>query len=138
MVYGNPFYIRVVAPITAILLVNIIILVMITIKLHRSSKHKPMSDIARLISDTRIAFAFNVLLGITWVLAFFAIEEVTMVFQWLFCITNSLQGFFIFVFYTVRNQEVRNTWLKANRKDLLSNSSQPMMFENTSSKEKTG
>ena len=97
-----------------------------------------MSDIARLISDTRIAFAFNVLLGITWVLAFFAIEEVTMVFQWLFCITNSLQEFFIFVFYTVRNQEVRNTWLKAIRKDLLSNSSQPMMFENTSSKEKTG
>ena len=111
---------------------------MVTIRLHGSSKHKPMSDAARVISEAKIAFACNVLLGTTWILAFFAVEEVTMVFQWLFCITNSLQGFFIFVFYTVRNQEVRNTWLKALGKDLLCNSSQPKRFENTSSKDKKG
>ena len=39
MVYRNPFYISVVAPIAAILLGNIIILVMVTIRLHRSRKH---------------------------------------------------------------------------------------------------
>ena len=138
MVYGNPFYISVVAPIAIILLVNIIILVMVTISLHSSSKCKPMSDAVRVISEARIAFACKVLLGKTWILVFFAVEEVTVAFQWLFCITNSLQGFFIFLFYTVRNQEVRNTWLKALEKDLLSNSSQPKMFKNTNSKDKKG
>ena len=118
MVYGNPFYISVVAPIAIILLVNIIILVMVTISLHSSSKCKPMSDAVRVISEARIAFACKVLLGKTWILVFFAVEEVTVAFQWLFCITNSLQGFFIFLFYTVRNQEVRNT--QYSRKDLYS------------------
>ena len=111
---------------------------MLTISLHSSSKCKPMSDAVRVISEARIAFACKVLLGKTWNLVFFAVEEVTAAFQWLFCITNSLQGFFIFLFYTVRNQEVRNTWLKALEKDLLSNSSQPKMFKNTNSKDKKG
>ena len=138
MVYGNPFYISVVAPVAAILLANIITLILVTIRLHRSSKHKPMSDAARVISEARIAFACNVLLGTTWVLAFFAIEEVTMLFQWLFCIANSLQGFFIFLFYTVRNQDVRNAWLKALGKDSSSKSSKPKTSENTDSKDKKG
>ena len=90
-----------------------------------------MSDAARIISESRIAFACNVLLGTTWVLAFFAVEEVTMIFQWLFCITNSLQGFFILIFYTVRNQDVRNAWLKALGKDPSSKSSKPNTSENT-------
>ena len=122
MVYRNAFYICVVAPIAAILMGNIIILVMVTIRLHRNRKHKPTSIITRVITKARVAFACNLFFGTTWVLAFFAVEEVTMVFQWLFCITNSLQGFFIFVFYTMRNKEVRNIWLKALGKDLLSNS----------------
>ena len=131
MVYGNPFYISVVAPVAAIMLTNIIILILVTVRLHRSSKHKPMSDAARIISESRIAFACNVLLGTTWVLAFFAVEEVTVIFQWLFCITNSLQGLFILIFYTVRNQDVRNAWLKALGKDPSSKSSKPNTSENT-------
>ena len=138
MVHGSPFYISVVAPVGAILLVNIIILTMVTIRLHKSAKRKPMTDAARIFSEARIAFACNVLLGITWVLAFFAVERVTMFFQWLFCITNSLQGFFIFLFYTVRNQDVRNTWLKALGKDPLFQSSQPKTSENTNLNYKKG
>ena len=107
MVYGNPFYISVVAPVAAIIITNLIVLVKVTIRLHGRFKHR------RVISEARVAFACNILLGTTWVLAFFAVQEVTMVFQWLFCITNSFQGFFIFLFYTVRNQEVRKAWSKA-------------------------
>ena len=75
------FYISVVAPIAAILLGNIIILVMVTIRLHRSRKHKPTSNITRIITKARVAFACNLFFGSTWVLAFFAVEEVTMVFR---------------------------------------------------------
>ena len=58
----KPFYISVVAPIAIILFVNIIILVMVTISLHSSSKRKPMSEAVRVISEARIAFACKVLL----------------------------------------------------------------------------
>ena len=132
MVHGNPFYISIVAPVAAIIMTNLIVLVKVTVRLHRRFKHRSV------ISEVRIAFAFNLLLGTTWVLAFFAIEEVTMVFQWLFCITNSLQGLFIFLFYTVQNREVRKTWLNALGKDPLSKSSQSNVSGNTSSKDKEG
>ena len=78
------------APVAAIIITNLIVLVKVTIRLHGRFKHR------RVISEARVAFACNILLGTTWVLAFFAVQEVTMVFQWLFCITNSFQGFFIF------------------------------------------
>ena len=68
----------------------------------------------------------------------FAVEEVTMVFQWLFCITNSLQGFFIFLIYTVRSQDVRNVWLKVLGKYPSSKPSNPNNFKNTDSKDKKG
>ena len=138
MVYGNPFYISVVAPVAAKMLANIITLILVTVKLQRSSKHKPMSDNTRVISEARITFACNVLLRTTWVLAFFAVKNVIMVFQWLFCIANSLQGFFIFLFYTVRNQNVRNAWLKALGKDTSSKPLKPKTPENTDSKDKKG
>ena len=138
MVYGNPFYISVVAPVAAILLANIITLILVTIRLIRSNKHQPISDATRVILAARRAFGCNVLLGTTWVLAFFAIEEVTMLFQWLFCIANSLQGFFICLFYTVRNKDIRNAWLKALGKDPSSKSSKPKTSENTDSKDKKG
>ena len=138
MVYGNAFYISAVAPVAAIMLANIITLILVTVKLQRSSKHNSMSDTTSVISEARIAFACNVLLGTTWVLAFFAVKDVTMVFQWLFCIANSLQGFFIFLFLFVRDQNVRNAWLKAFGKYTSSKPSKPKTPKNTDSKDKKG
>ena len=123
MVYGNPFYISVAAPVAAIMLANTVILVMVIFRLHKSIKNKAMNGAARVISEARIAFVCNILLGTTWILAFFAVGEATMIFQYLFCITNSLQGFFIFLFYVVQNQDARNAWLKALGKEPPSKSS---------------
>ena len=120
MVYGNAFYISVVAPVAAIIVKNTIILIVVLIRLHRRSKRKPINVLARVITEARRAFGFNILLGTTWVLAFFAVEDVTMIFQWLLCITNSLQGFFIFFFHIVRNQDVRNAWSEAFGKNTSS------------------
>ena len=123
MVYGNPFYISVIAPIAAIWLVNTIILIIVMVKLHQSSKNKPMSDTVRVLSESRIAFACNILLGITWVFAFLAVGELTTFFQWLFCIFNSLQGFFFFIFYTLCSKNVRTSWSKELRtKDNITHS----------------
>ena len=134
MVYGIAFYISVVVPVAAILLFNTVILTVVTYKLHQNSKKKATNlsnqnkdknlDIKRLVSEARIAFACNILLGITWIFALLAVGKATMVFQWFFCVFNSLQGFFIFLFYTVRSQDVRKAWAeKIKRKKPIS--SQP-------------
>ena len=107
---------------------------MVTISLHRKNKRKPMN----IITEARRAFACNILLGTTWFLAFFAVEEVTMLFQWLFCLINSLQGFFIFLFYTARNQDVRNAWSEVLGKNLSCRLFQRKTPKNSSSKDKKG
>ena len=115
MVHGYPFYITVVLPVAAILFANTVTLIIVMNKLYQHGKEKarkqsdgdenkkPMIDTAMIISQSRIAFACNVLLGITWIFALLAVGKATMYFQWLFCIFNSLQGFFVFVFYTLDN-----------------------------------
>jgi hypothetical protein len=51
-----------------------------------------------------------VLLGLSWVFAFFAIEDARLVFQYLFVVTASLQGFLIFLVFTARDPVVRAYW----------------------------
>ena len=135
MVHGYAFYIAVVIPVAAILFANTVTLtkVMYNLYLHgklkakklsnSEEKKKPMIDTVFIISQTRIAFACNVLLGITWIFALLAVGKAAMYFQWLFCIFNSLQGFFIFVFYTLRNQDVKKFWTKRGRRSTQGSSS---------------
>ncbi|XP_071959939.1 adhesion G-protein coupled receptor G6-like [Antedon mediterranea] len=56
----------------------------------------------------------SVLLGLTWVLGFLAIDADSSsrdAFQLLFCVFNSLQGLFIFLFFCVRQKNVRDAWM---------------------------
>ena len=134
MVYSYAFYTAVVVPVAAILLVNATVLTIVMYKLHQNSKRrastsgsyeekkKPINDSSRFLSEARITFTCNVLLGTTWVFALVAVGDATVFFEWVFCAFNSLQGFFIFCFYAIRNQDARNAWLekltKRNKKNL--------------------
>lgn len=123
MVHGYAFYTTVAIPVAAILFVNTVVLAIVMYKLHQSGKYRassvssansnktPMAETTRIISEARITFTCNVLLGTTWIFALLAVGKATLFFQWLFCLFNSLQGFFIFYFYTVRNQDVRKAYL---------------------------
>ena len=62
--------------------------------------------------EVRQALAIMVLLGLTWLFGIFAIDGAKLVFQWLFCIFNALQGFFIFLFYCVLNAGTRKRLAK--------------------------
>ena len=53
--------------------------------------------------------------GITWVFGFLAVSDAQVVFQYAFCICNSLQGFLIFLLHVVRDKESRDLWLKLLR-----------------------
>ena len=112
MVHGNPFYISLVGPVALIIVFNTYVLCVVIVKLHKHYKDKIESEFSQLITDARIAFTCNILLGTTWLFALFAVGEATIIFQWLFCIFNSLQGFFIFIFYTVRNPDLQKLLLR--------------------------
>ena len=53
-----------------------------------------------------------VLFGFSWALAAFTVKGASEVFQFLFVVFNSLQGFFIFLFFVVLAKEARELWLR--------------------------
>ena len=91
---GLPFVIAVVVPVYLALLCNLAILILsfhgISGKRRLSINQKP--EASETVIACRRAFACAVLLGVTWLFAFLAIDKLREVFQWLFCIFNSLQG----------------------------------------------
>lgn len=50
--------------------------------------------------------------GLTWTFGYLAIEEGRLAFAYIFTILNSLQGFFIFLMFTLRQKKVRQYWKK--------------------------
>ena len=56
------------------------------------------------------ALVMSVLLGLTWVFGFLAIDEATFIFQLLFCVFNSIQGLLVFFLFCLRSQDVRKAW----------------------------
>ena len=59
-----------------------------------------------LISITGVMFLF----GLTWLFAALTVSSASLVFQILFALFNSLQGFFIFLFFCVFSSDARESW----------------------------
>lgn len=57
-----------------------------------------------------MSFRFSCCLGLTWIFGYLAIEEARLLFQYLFTIFSSMQGFFIFILLVARRRQVRDQW----------------------------
>ena len=102
-------------PIFAIILFNCVIFVMIVSVLFRHQFCLTMRYSEKMATKTAITFLIRVfgvmsLLGLTWLFGAFTVTGATLVFQVLFAIFNSLQGFFIFLFFCAVNRDARELW----------------------------
>ncbi|XP_019384769.1 PREDICTED: adhesion G-protein coupled receptor G2 isoform X3 [Crocodylus porosus] len=105
------FYITVVGYFCMIFLLNVSMFIVVLIQLCRIKKKKQLGTQRKTsIQDLRSVAGLTFLLGITWGFAFFAWGPVNLIFMYLFAIFNTLQGFFIFIFYCVAKENVRKQW----------------------------
>ena len=131
VVVENSFYFAVLLPVSLILIINLVVLIMVMRSLTIKSNSK-ISSTQRQTGkvQAKIAFTCATLLGLTWALALFAVGDLRYFFQLLFTICNSLQGFFIFLFYTVMNEDLQKEWKRVlnigNKNDSTTNLSQPV------------
>ncbi|XP_034472002.1 adhesion G-protein coupled receptor G4-like [Drosophila innubila] len=51
------------------------------------------------------------LLGLTWIFGIFSYLELGLVFNFIFCVTASIQGFILFVYFVVLDKVPRDAWL---------------------------
>ncbi|XP_032085514.1 adhesion G-protein coupled receptor D1 [Thamnophis elegans] len=98
-----------VAPALFIIVVNICILIAVTRVISRiSAENYKVHGEANALKLTAKAVAVLLpILGSSWIFGILAVNERALVFQYMFAIFNSLQGFFIFLFHCLLNSEVR-------------------------------
>ncbi|XP_023593023.1 adhesion G-protein coupled receptor G2 [Trichechus manatus latirostris] len=105
------FYITVVGYFCVIFLLNVSMFIVVLVQLCRIKRKKQLGAQRKTsIQDLRSVAGLTFLLGITWGFAFFAWGPVNVTFMYLFAIFNTLQGFFIFIFYCVAKENVRKQW----------------------------
>ncbi|XP_065199037.1 adhesion G-protein coupled receptor G2-like [Sycon ciliatum] len=106
------FYVAFIAPMCVWLLSNIAVIVRVVVLLrhHRSSaitgKAKDTSSVSYLL---RVVVALSVLLGISWLFGALVAVYDHLALQFIFAITNTLQGLGIFL-HVSRDVDVRTTW----------------------------
>uniref|UniRef100_A0A3B3QTI8 Adhesion G protein-coupled receptor G4b n=1 Tax=Paramormyrops kingsleyae TaxID=1676925 RepID=A0A3B3QTI8_9TELE len=71
---------------------------------------QPPGSRTGLLRDLRGVTSLTFLLGLTWIMAFFTWGPAKVPLLYLFAILNSLQGFFIFVFYCLMKESVQKQW----------------------------
>ncbi|XP_033109223.1 adhesion G-protein coupled receptor G6-like [Anneissia japonica] len=111
------FYLGLLVIAAVILIINFVIYVQVIRKLtcrRRFTKAKSDKDkMSELSVRVQNAIAIMMLLGLTWIFGFLAIDEsdtVRDLFQLIFCVCNSLQGLFVFLLFCVRRRDVRDSW----------------------------
>lgn len=121
----NPYvyYFSFFGPSCLLLLANTVVFVMVTRILFKPRPAvKPSLKVdAKSVTFAQVRGAFTVmtLLGITWVFGALAIGPVRTLFQYVFCVLNSLQGFLLFVVRCLQYPEARLAWLQFFRTGTL-------------------
>ncbi|XP_053396683.1 uncharacterized protein LOC123552744 isoform X1 [Mercenaria mercenaria] len=109
-----PFYAAFLGPVCLLLIVNTITYALvIRMIVKRSNKKLTKTDKSSTAVRLRGAISLVVLLGLTWAFAILAFDDFGIVFHYLFAVLNSLQGFFIFIFYCLMKKEAQQCWRKA-------------------------
>ncbi|PFX28285.1 adhesion G protein-coupled receptor L2-like isoform X2 [Stylophora pistillata] len=106
-----------VVPVILIALANSIVLGMVVKEIlrlnHPTTENGAKYQSAR--SGVQSAIVLLPLLGITWLFGVLTFNSNTLVFQYLFAIFNSIQGFFIFLFHCLLNSEVRRAFQRKKK-----------------------
>ncbi|XP_068705481.1 adhesion G protein-coupled receptor L3-like isoform X2 [Montipora foliosa] len=95
-----------VAPVLVICVINMVLLSLVIHEILKMQSNKK-SDVERLGQSVKTCVVLFPLLGLTWVFGVLSVTNASLVFQYIFTILNSLQGFFIFVLHVLRSTDVR-------------------------------
>ena len=94
------------------LLIFVIVMSVLAKQIHKkfaNKEHANRKTVVRLMISMMVVMA---LFGLTWVFGALTVREASTAFQFLCAIFNSLQGFFISLFFCVFGKEGREFWLQ--------------------------
>ncbi|KAK3607732.1 hypothetical protein CHS0354_040642 [Potamilus streckersoni] len=109
-----PLYWAFILPIGLILVANFIVFVLVIVNLCRRPRGMQVnqSDHKIAVMNLQAGLAVFVLLGLTWVFGFLAVEDARVALMYVFAFLNAFQGFFVFLLFTAREKQVRQSWAR--------------------------
>ena len=115
---GPAQYYGLLVPIGLIIVHNIVTFILVVRSLINSdmggnANKKKKTQMQKLSCRLQNAVCMSVLLGLSWGFGFLSIAFPSFVYQLIFCIANSFQGFLVFMLFCVRSADVRKAWRNA-------------------------
>ncbi|XP_055850886.1 adhesion G-protein coupled receptor G2-like [Episyrphus balteatus] len=107
--YGLNF--GVILPVTLIIVANFIIFVMVILSIrHTMEASSKRSEKKKILQQIRLLVMMFFLFGFSWIFGILAAMGAGLLFSYLFCITATLQGFVLFVYFVVLDPATRKLW----------------------------
>nr|XP_054774228.1 mucin-2-like isoform X2 [Lytechinus pictus] len=100
-------------PIGVVMIFNVVIYVRVLMRLNKTvkGKHLDKTEKRQRIRRFQNAVCILTLMGLTWSIGYLSvIRPASAVVQGIFTVLNSLQGYFIFMLYCIRQPQVRRIW----------------------------
>ncbi|XP_060579845.1 adhesion G protein-coupled receptor L3-like [Ruditapes philippinarum] len=96
-----------IGPAAFIICINFIIILIVFKKMASSAVLKSKTSSIKIKTGLRSLCVLLPLMGLTWVFGILSVNSSMFFLQYLFCIFNTLQGLFIFLFHCVFNRQIR-------------------------------
>lgn len=109
---GLPLYFSILLPIGLIVATNLVVYVMIICSIAKISNRRDRSEGSPtlVLQQLRLGFVLFFLLGLSWLFGMMAALGAGLVFSYLFCVSGTVQGFVLFLFFVVCDPSTRNLW----------------------------
>jgi hypothetical protein len=113
-IHSEAFYYAFLTPLAVTCGANIVIFIIIINSITCARQHLKTNQqqYSLLISQLNVSFCIFVLLGLSWTFGFLTLIETGIIFNYLFCITSTLQGFLIFVYFISLGSRDKHMWCK--------------------------
>lgn len=116
---GLAFIFSVLLPVGIIVLANLIVFIFVIYSILKIGSNKP-GNVARCEhsmtpSQLRVSIFLFFLLGLTWIFGLMAASQASIIFSYLFCLTATIQGFVLFLYFIVLDPITRKLWRESFR-----------------------
>ncbi|KAL5283569.1 hypothetical protein ACFFRR_006057 [Megaselia abdita] len=131
---GNSLYFGIMAPVGGIILANLVIFVIVVYNIVKGPDEALQTDNKKLIMPhIRLSVLLFFLLGCTWSFGLLTAFKAGIIFSYLFCLTATLQGFILFIYFIILDPTTRKLWTKRLRgiTNFSSNSRTSKNFEDS-------
>ncbi|XP_031631438.1 uncharacterized protein LOC116345864 [Contarinia nasturtii] len=108
---GTSLCFGLILPIGLIILANLIIFILVIYNILGGSSANIRSNKRTLVmAQLRLCVFLFFLLGLSWIFGFLASIKSGIIFSYLFCLTATIQGFVLFVYFIILDSNTRKLW----------------------------